>query len=123
MCAEKLMRTEESVVISVVVLCYNHSRYIESTLDGIVCQKTEFPYEVLIHDDASTDDSQSIISRYVENHPGTFRLIFQKSNQYSKEKKSGSITFYLIVGENTLRFAKAMITGPIHANFQFNIDI
>lgn len=50
-------------------------------------QQTDFPYEIVIHDDASTDRTVEIIQEYVENYPGLFVPIFQTENQYSKKVK------------------------------------
>ena len=43
------------VVVSAYCLAYNHEKYIKSALEGFVSQKTDFKYEVFVHDDASTD--------------------------------------------------------------------
>lgn len=48
-------------LVSICCLAYNHERYIRQCLDGFIMQKTSFKYEVLIHDDASTDDTANII--------------------------------------------------------------
>ena len=47
--------------VSVFCLAYNHEPFIRKTLDGFVMQKTTFPFEVLVHDDASTDGTAEII--------------------------------------------------------------
>ena len=48
------------------VLCttYNHEKYIEETIQGFLIQETDFPFEIIIHDDASTDHTADIIRRY-----------------------------------------------------------
>ena len=43
------------VAVSIICNAYNHERYIRDALDSFVKQKTDFPYEILVHDDASTD--------------------------------------------------------------------
>lgn len=74
-------------VIPVVSICcatYNHVHFIRQCLDGFVMQKTKFPFEVLIHDDASTDGTQDIIREYEAKYPDIIKPIYQKENQYSK---------------------------------------
>lgn len=72
------------VEVSVVCLTYNHEKYVEKMLNSILCQKTTFNYEILIHDDASTDGTQDIIRNYQVMYPEIIKPILQKENQYSK---------------------------------------
>ena len=48
-------------------------------------QKTNFPFEIIIHDDASTDGTADIVKKYAKKHPDIFKTIFEKENQYSKK--------------------------------------
>lgn len=75
---------ENDIKVSVFCLAYNHERYIRSALDGFVNQKTNFKYEVIVHDDASTDGTAAIIAEYAEKHPGIIKPIYQTENQYSR---------------------------------------
>lgn len=70
--------------VSIYCLVYNHEKYLRDCLEGFISQKTDFEYEVWIHDDASTDGSREIIKEYVKRYPALFKTIFQKDNQYSK---------------------------------------
>ncbi len=83
--------------ISVVCLAYNHERYIEKCLEGFISQKTDFAYEVFVHDDASTDNTVKIIERYAEKYPEIIKPYYEKENQYSKWKKISSITSNIIL--------------------------
>ena len=74
----------KEVMVSVVCTTYNHEKYIRQCLDGFVAQNTSFLFEILIHDDASTDKTADIIREYEIKYPGLFRTIYQKENQYSK---------------------------------------
>ena len=65
-------------------IAYNHERYIRKTLEGFVAQRTTFPFRVIVHDDASTDATKSIIEEYVRDYPDLFVPIYQTENQYSK---------------------------------------
>ena len=73
---------EEKVLVSVCCTAYNHAKYIRSCLDGFVNQNTDFKYEVIVHDDASTDGTVAIILEYAEKYPNIIKPIFQKENQY-----------------------------------------
>jgi glycosyltransferase involved in cell wall biosynthesis len=72
------------VVVSVICMAYNHERYIAKTLDGFLMQKTTFPVEFIVHDDASDDGTAEIIRNYDRRNPGRFRCVFQSENQYSQ---------------------------------------
>lgn len=72
------------IKVSVICLAYNHEKYIRSALEGFVNQKTNFAYEVLVHDDASTDRTASIIAEYAERYPDIIKPVCQKVNQYSQ---------------------------------------
>lgn len=74
----------DEIMVSVSCLVYNHVKYLRKCLDGFVMQKTNFKFEVLIHDDASTDGSQKIIKEYEEKYPDIIKPIYQTENQYSK---------------------------------------
>lgn len=75
---------DERPMVSINCLVYNHQPYLRECLEGFVCQETNFDFEVLIHDDASTDGSVAIIKEYVERYPHIFKPIYQKVNQYSR---------------------------------------
>lgn len=70
--------------VTVICICYNHENYIQSTLDGIFNQVTDFDIEVIIYDDKSTDDSRGIIDNYSSNNKVKLRKIYSESNCYSK---------------------------------------
>ena len=81
-------------MVSVSCLVYNHAKYLRKCLDGFVMQKTNFKFEVLIHDDASTDGSQDIIREYEEKYPDIIKPIYQTENQYSKHISIGKTYQY-----------------------------
>jgi glycosyltransferase involved in cell wall biosynthesis len=70
--------------VSVVCTTFNHEKYIRKALDGFLSQKTDFQFEIVVHDDASTDGTRAIIEQYVAAHPSVFKPIFQEVNQYSQ---------------------------------------
>lgn len=71
-------------LVSIVCEVYNHGKYLRDCLEGFVRQQTSFPIEILVHDDASTDDSAEIIREYAAKYPDLFRPLLQQENQYSK---------------------------------------
>ena len=81
-------------VVSIICNTYNHKDYIEEAINGFLIQKTSFPYEVLIHDDASTDGTAEIIKQYEEKYPNIIKPIYQKENQYSRGVKIGAVFQY-----------------------------
>lgn len=75
--------------VTVICLTYNHEKYLRDALEGFISQKTNFDFEVLVHDDASTDSTPDILKAYAENHPLKIKGIFEKTNQFS----TGTFTF------------------------------
>lgn len=75
---------KSKIIVSVVCATFNHENYIKACLDGFLIQQTNFKFEILIHDDASTDATASIIKTYEEKHPNLIKPIYQTENQYSK---------------------------------------
>lgn len=71
-------------LVSILCITYNQKRFIKQTIDSFLEQKTDFPFEILVHDDASTDGTTEILKEYADMHPGIFRLFLEKENQYSK---------------------------------------
>lgn len=76
--------SQEHPLVSIQCTVYNHEPYLRQCLDGFVMQQTNFRFEVIIHDDASTDGSADIIREYAAKYPDIFRPIFQTENQYSQ---------------------------------------
>ena len=74
----------EPIMVSIRCLVYNHEPYIRQCLDGFVMQKTNFRFEAIVHDDASTDGTAAIIREYAEKYPDIIKPIFETENQYSK---------------------------------------
>lgn len=75
-------------LVSIRCLVYNHELYLRQCLDGFVMQKTNFPFEAIVHDDASTDGSAAIIREYAEKYPDIIKPIYETENQYSKRDGS-----------------------------------
>ena len=70
-------------LVSICCITYNQVSYVRDALEGFLKQKTDFPFEVLIHDDASTDGTAEIITEYAQRYPDHIKPILQSVNQYS----------------------------------------
>ena len=90
---EEIMRewgvdNSDNPLVSVRCITYNHENYIAQALDGFLMQKTNFPFEVIVHDDASTDRTADIVREYEKKYPKIIKAIYQTENQYSKQDGS-----------------------------------
>ena len=74
----------KDILVSIVCIAYNQEKYIRDTLNGFLSQIVDFNYEIIIHDDASTDKTLEIIREYEKMKPDIFHAIEEKENQYSK---------------------------------------
>ena len=72
--------------VSVVAITYNHIKFIEKALDSFLMQETNFPFEIIVHDDASTDGTSDIVRNYQKKYPDIIKPIIQTENQYSKHR-------------------------------------
>lgn len=72
-----------NIKVSIMCMAYNHEKYIRRTLEGFVSQKTNFPFEVIVHDDASTDGTADIIREFEAKYPEMIRPIYQTQNQHT----------------------------------------
>ena len=84
---------DNSILVSIHCLVYNHEPYLRDCLEGFVMQKTNFRFDAIVHDDASTDGSGAIIREYAEKYPDIIKPIFEIENQYSKQ--DGSLEYIM----------------------------
>lgn len=78
----------EPLMVTIRCLAYNEEKYIRQCLDGFVMQKTNFKFEAIVHDDASTDGTARIILEYASKYPDIIKPIIEKDNLYSKHDGS-----------------------------------
>ena len=78
---------KQNIAVSIICNTYNHEKYICRALESFLMQKTNFDFEVLVHDDASTDGTAQIIREYEKKYPDIIFPIYQHENQYSKDVK------------------------------------
>lgn len=74
----------ENILVSISCITYNHEKFIADAIDSFLMQETNFKFEILIHDDASTDRTVDIIREYEKKYPDLIKTIYQTENQYSK---------------------------------------
>lgn len=79
----------EEVLVSIWCTTYNHELYIKDAIEGFLTQKTEFRYEIWIHDDASFDKTAEIVKGYEQKYPDLIHGIYETENQYSKNRSYG----------------------------------
>ena len=72
------------LMVTIRCITYNHEPYIRQCLEGFVMQKTNFRFEAIVHDDASTDGTAAIIREYAEKYPDIIKPIIETENQYAK---------------------------------------
>lgn len=79
------MDNKQDIVVSICCITYNHEDYIRQCLDGFIIQETNFLFEILVHEDASTDNTANIVKEYETKYPQLFRCVYQKENQFEKQ--------------------------------------
>lgn len=72
------------ILVTIFCTAFNHEKYIARTLSSFLNQKVSFEYEILIHDDASTDGTQDIIRLFADKNPQKIHAILQVENQFTK---------------------------------------
>lgn len=80
----EINKEEQPLMVTIRCITYNHEPYIRQCLEGFIMQKTNFRFEAIVHDDASTDETANIIREYAEKYPDIIKPIFETENQYSK---------------------------------------
>ena len=72
------------IKVSICCQTYNHVNYIEECLNGFLMQKTNFKFEILLRDDASTDGTTEIVKKYSDKYPDIINPLIYNENQYQK---------------------------------------
>lgn len=75
------------IMVTVYCIAYNHEKYIRDALEGFIKQKTSFEFEVIVHDDASTDGTKAIIQEYADRYPTIIKPIYQAQNTYNTHNR------------------------------------
>ncbi|MGL5416283.1 MAG: glycosyltransferase family 2 protein [Clostridium sp.] len=90
---------DKNIIVSICCITYNQEKYIDRTIQSFIEQECNFQYEILIHDDASTDSTSNIIRKYEEKYPNLITAIYQKENQYSKGISTAQIVRSMAKGK------------------------
>ncbi|MCS2608329.1 glycosyltransferase [Halomonas dongshanensis] len=86
-------------LVSVFCATYNHVDFLEEAIQGIIAQRTRFPFEVIIHDDASTDGTQEIIRKYASQYPDLIKPVYQEKNLFRQGIKATDFCFPRLQGK------------------------
>lgn len=85
---EQKKEIPQPLMVTIRCCTFNQEPYIRDCLEGFVMQKTNFRFEAIVHDDASTDGTAAIIKEYAEKYPDIIKPILETENQYSKHDGS-----------------------------------
>lgn len=96
----KIIQNKSSdIKVSIIYMTFNAEEYIADAIESFLMQDTNFNYEIVIHDDASSDNSQSILLEYQKKYPDIITLILQSENQHSKHHWPDEIILNYCKGE------------------------
>ncbi len=87
------------LMVSINCVAFNHEYCIENALDSFLMQETDFAFEILIHDDVSTDRTVEIIKEYERKFPNIVKPIYQTVNQFSQGINPMSFLFPKMKGK------------------------
>jgi len=71
---------EDCPVVSVCIITYNHEHFIADCIEGVLMQQVDFPYEIVIGEDISTDGTREVCKTYAAKYPGIIRLLERDEN-------------------------------------------
>src|ERR1035438_6131598 len=71
--------------VGVLMITYNHEKFIAQALESVLMQKTDFPFELVIGDDCSTDGTREIVREYSQKYPEIIRAHLRERNIGAKE--------------------------------------
>lgn len=75
----------DKVYVSIICTCFNQESYIKDVINGFLAQKTEYRFEIIIHDDCSSDNTHNIALYYQKKYPNIIKVIQPDDNLYSSK--------------------------------------
>lgn len=105
---------EKTMKVSVIMLAYNIENYIEIAIKGVLSQKTDYPVELIIGEDRSTDRTYEICKRYQEKYPELITVIRHEKNLGYQRNYMET---YKHCRGNTSPFATVTIIGLTDASY------
>lgn len=102
---EEIMQSWESKApsVSILLTTYNHEAFLYQALVGALMQRTKFPFNILIRDDASTDATPKILRNFQNMFPSIIQLFLEKENTFQHTS-----TFDVLVPEVTGDFVATL---------------
>ncbi len=89
-------KTTKQPLLSVIVLTYQQVDYVKECLEGVLMQKTDFPIELIIGEDGSTDGTRELCVEYAKKYPDKIRLILQHRENNMRLDQVPTLRFNLI---------------------------
>lgn len=74
----------DKILVSIRCITFNHAMYLKNALNSFINQRTSFQYEIIVHDDASTDGTTEILKDYEKKYPNLIRAFYEEKNLYSQ---------------------------------------
>lgn len=87
----QMSNDKSNILVSIVCITYNHEPYLRQALEGFLMQETDFPVEIILAEDCSTDGTRSICEEYAEKYPDTINYIWSGNNVGAVENEARAI--------------------------------
>lgn len=78
----------DEILVSIRCITFNHAFYLKDALNSFINQRTTFKYEIIVHDDASTDGTTEILRAYEKKYPNLIRAFYEEKNLHSQKRLS-----------------------------------
>lgn len=99
-------RQSSDIMVSAVLITYNQEKYVRQAIESILCQQTDFRYEILVGDDCSADETAAILREYADKYPDMIRLdvrgknVGANRNSYELQKKASGKYIAMLEGDD-----------------------